>query len=82
MTKLNVTVWNEFLHEKKDSIKRIYPNGIHGAIAEMLGKFGEYNIRTATLEEPECGLSDEVLDTTDVLIWWGHPRLRDVPSGP
>ena len=80
MTKLNVTVWNEFLHEKKDSIKRIYPNGIHGAIAEMLGKFGEYNIRTATLEEPECGLSDEVLDTTDVLIWWGHIAHDKVPD--
>ena len=67
MEKLNVTVWNEFLHEEKENIKKIYPNGIHGAIAEMLGKFGEYNIRTATLEEPECGLSDEVLDTPTCL---------------
>ena len=28
--------------------------------------------RTATLDEPEHGLTEEVLDGTDVLVWWGH----------
>ncbi len=72
MAKLNVTVWNEFIHEKEENIAKIYPEGIHGAIAQMLGKYHEYNIRTATLEMPEHGLTDEVLNSTDVLIWWGH----------
>lgn len=72
MSKPNVTVWNEFIHEKDERIAEIYPNGIHGAIAEMLGRENIYNIRTATLEMPEHGLGDGVLDTTDVLIWWGH----------
>lgn len=38
----------------------------------MLGRDEKYNIRTATLDMPENGLSDEVLQNTDVLIWWGH----------
>lgn len=69
---VKVTIWNEYLHEKAEPIKSIYPNGIHGAIAEMLGKKNDFVIRTATLEMPSHGLSDEVLADTDVLIWWGH----------
>lgn len=69
---VKVTIWNEFLHEKQEPIKSIYPNGIHGAIAEMLGKTSDFIIRTATLDMPEHGLTDEVLNDTDVLIWWGH----------
>jgi len=73
MEKIRVTIWNEFIHEKKEPrIAKVYPEGIHGAIASMLGKDPKFEIRTATLEEPEHGLTDEVLDNTDVLIWWGH----------
>lgn len=73
MEKVNVTVWNEYIHERQEEkIKKIYPEGIHAAIAKMLGRDEKYNIRTATLDMPENGLSDEVLQNTDVLIWWGH----------
>lgn len=71
--KIKVTVWNENRHEKKDAkIAAIYPEGIHSAIANYLKDDGELDVRTATLDEPEHGLSDEVLSSTDVLIWWGH----------
>ena len=70
---IRVTVWNEYLHEKNNSkVAAIYPEGIHGCIAAFLGKNEDMIIRTATLEEPEHGLTQEVLDNTDVLIWWGH----------
>ena len=73
METLNVTVWNEFVHEQsQEEIRQIYPDGIHGAIAQMLGKDKRYQITTATLEMPEHGLTQAVLDNTDVLIWWGH----------
>lgn len=80
MHKINVFVWNEFIHEKKEEIAAVYPNGIHGAIAEMLGKSGEFNIETATLDMPQCGLGEEVLNRTDVLIWWGHIAHDKVPD--
>jgi trehalose utilization protein len=68
-----VTVWNEFLHEKtNEEVKQIYPNGIHKAIGVFLGEETDFEVRYATLEDPEHGLSDDVLNNTDVLIWWGH----------
>ncbi|MFB5269876.1 ThuA domain-containing protein [Paenibacillus enshidis] len=69
---INVTIWNEYVHEKiHDEVKAVYPDGLHKAIADGLAGEG-FAIRTATLDEPEHGLTDEVLNTTDVLIWWGH----------
>ena len=69
---IHVTVWNEYLHEKQfPEIASIYPKGIHGCIADFLQKAG-MTVQTATLEEPEHGLTQDVLDNTDVLIWWGH----------
>ncbi len=73
MGDIRVTVWNEFQHEKvNEFIGGLYPDGIHGAIAEGLRLHGFSSVRTATLDEPEHGLTDEVLAETDVLTWWGH----------
>ncbi|THE11404.1 trehalose utilization protein ThuA [Bacillus timonensis] len=75
---LQVTVWNENRHEQKDSIVReVYPEGIHGAIAGFL-KEEKFQVRTATLDEPEHGLTDDVLEHTDVLVWWGHLAHHEV----
>ena len=72
-TPIRVTIWNEFVHERQNpTVAAHYPKGIHGALAEVLGKQGDFQVRTATLEEPEQGLPPEVLDNTDVLLWWGH----------
>ena len=78
MTLPRVTVWNEYRHEKKDAdVQAVYPNGIHEAIAAGLRDHG-LPVRTATLDEPEHGLTEAVLDDTDVLIWWGHMAHGDV----
>ena len=55
----NVTVWGEFRHEKKSAqVAAIYPQGMHEAIAAFLRKEPSVEVRTATLDEPEHGLSD------------------------
>jgi trehalose utilization protein len=78
MMKLKVTVWNEYLHEVEDEkIGKLYPKGIHGCIAEFLEKAG-MKTHTATLREPEHGLTDDVLNETDVLVWWGHMAHQEV----
>ena len=75
---IRVTVWNEYRHERSDPrVAAIYPDGIHAAIAASLGAAG-YAVRTATLDEPEHGLTDAVLAETDVLTWWGHMAHGDV----
>ncbi len=68
-----VTVWNEFRHEKSnEAAKKIYPEGMHETIRRGLEASGGFEVRTATLDEPEHGLTEDVLNQTDVLIWWGH----------
>lgn len=72
---LRVTVWNEFVHEReKDHVRQIYPDGIHSTIATALEqRLGEaVTVKTATLDQPEHGLTEAILQATDVLLWWGH----------
>ncbi|CAN5751134.1 trehalose utilization protein ThuA [soil metagenome] len=76
---INVTIWNEFRHEVENpQVARIYPGGIHVAIAGGFDQHAEFNARTATLDQVDHGLDDEVLRTTDVLIWWGHRAHQEV----
>ncbi|SDQ66414.1 ThuA domain-containing protein [Natronobacterium texcoconense] len=76
----DVTIWNEFRHEREDDdVAAVYPDGIHETIADALGDGDrEYDVRTATLDEPDHGLPDEVLEETDVLLWWGHEAHDEV----
>ena len=71
---INVTVWNEYLHENEDEgVRALFPRGIHGCVAEILAEEPEtFRVTTATLRDPEQGLPDSILNGTDVLIWWGH----------
>jgi len=79
MANIRVTVWNEGVHEKKSAeIAKIYPQGQHGAIAAALNAAGGITAGTATLDEPQHGLTDEVLAATDVMIWWGHMHHDNV----
>ncbi|MCY3915720.1 MAG: ThuA domain-containing protein [Chloroflexi bacterium] len=78
MNPLRVTVWHEYRHEKLDKqVADVYPEGIHGALAKGLAPYG-FDIHTATLDEPEHGLTQEALDNTDVLTWWGHMAHEEV----
>lgn len=77
---IRVTAWSEFVEEKTvPAVREVYPEGIHRVIADFLEDAG-FEVRTATLEEPEHGLTQSVLDETDVLVWWGHAahdKVRD-----
>ena len=79
MAGIKVTIYNEFVHEQKNEfIANLYPDGMHGPIAKYLtGKEG-CDVKIATLDMPEHGLTQEVLDATDVLMWWGHVAHGDV----
>ncbi len=76
---IHVTVWSEFRHEKTSpEVAAIYPQGLHETIAGALRQHPDLAVRTATLDEPEHGLTTAVLDGTDVLVWWGHKAHADV----
>lgn len=72
---LRVTVWNEFVHERQDRVPaELYPDGMHTEIAAAIrGHLGkDVTVGCATLGEPDHGLTPQVLQSTDVLTWWGH----------
>lgn len=77
--KIRVTVWHEFRHEKTNAaVQKVYPDGMHKVIQGFLATQPDFEVRTATLDEPEHGLTDEVLANTDVMTWWGHCAHGDV----
>lgn len=73
-TALRVTVWNEGVHEKTDPrVTSIYPNGMGEPIANYLRKQpGIASVHVSELDHPDQGLSDDILNNTDVMTWWGH----------
>jgi trehalose utilization protein len=77
---LRVTVWNEYLHEKDDPrVKAIYPEGMHVTLKGVVERLVPGAVvRMATQEEPEHGLTEAVLEQTDVLTWWGHRAHEQV----
>src|SRR5262249_44872704 len=76
---IRVTVWGEYRHEKKNpKVSAVYPKGMHVVIADALRQQPDFEVRTATLDEPDHGLTDSVLADTDVMTWWGHTAHGEV----
>jgi trehalose utilization protein len=70
---IRVVVWNENEHEQTNKlVQRLYPNGIHNAVARAFDGDRDIVAGTATLQDAEHGLPAERLAQTDVLLWWGH----------
>lgn len=78
---IHVTVWNEdSAQESKPNVLAVYPQGVLGAVADIFQGQTDLAVRTAYLSQPEAGLTEEVLDDTDVLVWWGHCKHHLVPD--
>ncbi len=78
MRPIRTLIWNEHIHERNDpQVAQLYPSGIHGTLADALRSVPGIEVYTATLEEPEHGLTEERLGATDVVVWWGH-RCHDL----
>ena len=77
--KIKVTVWNEYTDDqKKPEVTSVYPEGLHKAIAGFLNKDGDISAACSIITDAEQGLSEQILDNTDVLIWWGHRHHGEV----
>ena len=81
MSVTKVLVWGENRHEQlQPAVAEIYPKGMHTTIAEGVEEYlGDAAVvDTTTLDEPEHGLTEEVLADLDVLVWWGHAAHAEV----
>ena len=67
--KIRVLAWSE-----QSEPRNVYPNGISGALAEHLGGQSDMQVRTASIDDAEQGVSDAALAETDVLLWFGHVK--------
>lgn len=77
---IRVTIFNEFIHERThENVRRVYPAGIHMVLKSFL-ESDDISVKTVTLLDEECGLTQEVLDNTDVILWWGHMAHDQVPD--
>lgn len=77
-SQIRVRLWNEFRHERTNpAVEAVYPDGIHGAIAKGIAQ-EHLTIQTATLDDPDQGITPEILAETDVLFWWGHKAHKEV----
>lgn len=82
MKKIKVTMWNEFRHERApgavgDLIRKYYPDGMHRTLAKNLAT-DDLAVTAVALDESQQGLPEELLNATDVLIWWGHCAHAEV----
>ena len=79
--KINVTVFCEHNQDRYEPVKSVYPDGMHETIADAFRGFPEFEvIHIATQDMPEHGLTSDVLEKTDVLVWWSHldnPQFDD-----
>ena len=76
---IRALVWGEYIHERSDAaVAAIYPHGMHSVIASALAEDAGIVADTATLSDPQHGLTAERLARTDVLFWWGHKAHGDV----
>ena len=79
---MNITIWNENVDETngKKEVLDVHPEGIHNTLKGIVKDIPGANIRTATLQEKDCGLPEDVLNDTDVLLWWAHRAHTEVPD--
>jgi trehalose utilization protein len=74
MSGIRVTVWNEGVHEKThEAVREVYPEGMGAQIAQYLEKQeGIASVHVSELDDEQQGLTDDLLENTDVMTWWGH----------
>ncbi len=76
---IKVTVWGENVHEQKNKfVAELYPIGMHGQIAKLVGEDKAFTVSTVTLQDADHGLTEQKLAETDVLVWWGHAAHEKV----
>jgi trehalose utilization protein len=71
---IRVVVWDE----QQPQQKQAYDNFLGNAIADHLKTRPGLTVKSVRLADEQQGLSDEVLDHCDVLVWWGHVRNAEV----
>lgn len=71
---MNITIWNESVNRDNKRVKKVYPDGMSEAIKEIFDNDKSVTVSKVYIDMACQGLSDNLLNSTDVLIWWGHSQ--------
>lgn len=71
---VRVLVWDE----QQPTQKQVYLNFLGNQIAGHLKNLPGFEVTSVSMNDPHNGLTSEVLDKTDVLVWWGHVRHKEL----
>jgi trehalose utilization protein len=71
---IRVLVWDE----QQPAQKKAYTNFLGNQIATYLRTLPELKVTSVAITDPEQGLTDDAINNTDVLIWWGHAKHGEV----
>ena len=77
---MRVHIWAEDrpLPEAAEQMRSLYPKGVEGAIADCLREMEGVTVTTSTMQGPMQGFDREILNRTDVLVYWSHKHWREV----
>lgn len=62
----------EHLRRNGREVLAVHPNGINETLREILAPCEDMEITLSTQDMEDDGLSDALLDRTDVLVYWAH----------
>src|SRR5881397_1913698 len=72
---IRVLLWSE-----QTEPREVYPQGISGALLEHLKTVKGVEPKMAAITDAEAGVAEAALNETDVVIWFGHRKHREVPD--
>lgn len=73
---IRVVVWDE----QQPAQKQAYTNFLGNQIAAHLKTVPGLDVKSVSINDPQKGLSDDVLTNCDVLVWWGHQKHTEIPN--
>lgn len=73
-SEVRVLIWDEQQPEQKQAYGEKF---LGQTVGEHLAKQSGITVKNAALADPDQGLGSEVLEHTDVLVFWCHRRIRE-----
>lgn len=71
----------ERIRKEAEFLRSFHHGAIHNTLKQLLEEDPEIRVcHIATQEMEQCGLSEDVLEDTDVLIWWSHTANERLPD--
>lgn len=69
-----------FLAKTAEEMRKVYPDGLGKTLENHFKEKDDISVKLVTIDMPEFGITDELLENTDVLVWWSHIAQQAIPD--